>query len=134
MSELATCPNPECGQPGYVSSGPCEYCGYKEAYALQLTTQDGKSATFNISRFHLNKDWAKIYFGDERRFWDDKNQFSIKKDNADWYVVPNPSAPNETLVNGIAQTAETLLQEGDRIAIGRQASGIEKTILYVGFV
>lgn len=134
MSELTMCPREECCQPGYVSPGPCEYCGYKEAYALQLTTQDGKSATFNISRPNLNKDWAKIYFGDERRFWDDKNQFSIKKDNADWYVVPNPSAPNETLLNGIAQTTETLLQEGDRIAVGRQASGIEKTILYVGFV
>jgi serine/threonine protein kinase len=43
-----------------------------------------------------------------------------------WMIRHHPDAPNETLVNGKAVQGEMLLAEGARVAVGREAKGIEK--------
>jgi hypothetical protein len=40
-----------------------------------------------------------------------------------WLVRPNPSAPNETIVNGEVLRSERRLSTGDEISVGRLAMG-----------
>jgi hypothetical protein len=41
--------------------------------------------------------------------------------------VPNPTAKNETLVNGAAVTERVDLQDGMVLGVGRAAKGVVKT-------
>jgi hypothetical protein len=69
--------------------------------------------------------------GEDARFWDTDWQFTLERTNSGWQIVPNPSAPNETLLNGHAVTASTRLGNGDIIGVGREAKGIIKLPLTV---
>ena len=48
-----------------------------------------------------------------------------------WYLLPNGSATNETVLNGMAVTSPTRLCDGDVIGVGRESKGIVKLPLKV---
>ena len=70
--------------------------------------------------------------GDDARFWDPGKQFELRKSSSSWEIVPNASAPNETIVNGIAIKSPTILKHGDVIGVGRASSNVLKTPITVG--
>lgn len=64
--------------------------------------------------------------GDDARFWDDQMQLTLEPDGGDWYVVPNPSAPNETLLDGRKIVGRTRLLDGAELSVGREARRLRK--------
>jgi serine/threonine protein kinase len=63
----------------------------------------------------------------------DGKQFTLEKENGDWYIIPNPAARNQTLLNGKALAAKTPLKENDIIAVGNEAKAVSKMPLKVRF-
>jgi serine/threonine protein kinase len=124
---------PSCNQNGYIFPGPCSCCNFQDESALHVRTLKGKDTTLHIGRV-CNKYWAKIFFKEEYKFWDRTNQFQLIRDGSYWIIFPNADAVNETMVNGRAIYGEKVLRSGDRIGVGRQAKGIETSILYVDFL
>lgn len=68
---------------------------------------------------------------DAQRFLDVKQCTVAKNDSGQWVLTPNPSAPNETLINAKAVTAPTVLRQGDAVAVGRESKGIVKLPMHV---
>ena len=69
---------------------------------------------------YFHQGWALVYFGDDSRYWDKDKQFGIEKREDGWYVVPNPEAPNDTLLNERRVSVPSVLQPNDIIAVGRE--------------
>ena len=89
-----------------------------------------KAVLFNITRRKLNQGWAD-QFGDESRFWAKDWQFHLEKREDGWFVVPNESAPNETMLNSKKITTPQKLSSGDVLGVGREAKGIVKSPMRV---
>lgn len=54
-------------------------------------------------------------------------QFHLKRSaSGQWTIAPDPSAPNETLVNGRAVASAVALKDGDVLAVGREAKKIAR--------
>ena len=68
---------------------------------------------------------ALAQLGDEARFACEK-QFTLEKTAEGWFVDPNPSAPNETILNRETLRSKTRLKSGDELSIGRAAKGAFK--------
>ncbi len=65
-------------------------------------------------------------FGEEVQFAD-THQFTLEKaPEGPWWVVPNPDAVNETILNGKMVSGRTQLADGDRVCVGRTAKGVYK--------
>ena len=126
------CPN--CGQAGvYSPPGPCDICAYSLSRTLFLLTEDGTKAREMNTTKHFDMHWSRTIFGEESKYWDRRNQYSIQPDGSSWFLLPNPSSQNQTLVNGGAITGSYLLQEGDVISVGNEERATEKTKLIVTF-
>lgn len=69
-------------------------------------------------------------FGEDSQFWTDP-QFTLNRDGEEWVVVPDGSAKNETMLNGVAITSSQTLKDGDELAVGRESKGILKLPLAV---
>ncbi len=122
-----------CGAPDNDDGEPCRACGAIPVPAkITFTTDAGESVTFAIG-FQLNRSWAQSVFGDDARYWDVDNQMRVERRDDGWYVVPNASAGNETLVDGVCITAPTRLEPGSVVAVGRESKGIQKTRMIVSF-
>ena len=65
-------------------------------------------------------------FGEDSRFWDNTWQATLQKRSDGWYVVPNPGAPNDTILNGKKIVSAKRVQAGDQLAVGRESKGIVK--------
>jgi hypothetical protein len=70
-------------------------------------------------------------FGEDARFYDASAQYTLSRSEGGWVIIPNAAAVNETLLNGKALVSETLLRDGDVIAVGREAKGVQKLPLTV---
>ena len=68
------------------------------------------------------------YFHADYDSWDRRCQFYIDFNGADWVVEGGPSV-NDTMVNGVAVPSgvQQPIVDGDRIAVGKESKGIEKT-------
>mgnify|MGYP001414307788 CR=1 FL=1 len=84
-----------------------------------------------LLKLDLNQAWAKRKLGEDGQFWDKNLQFSLEPRNQDWVLVPNLSATNDTLVDGVAVTTEIVLSDGILLSVGNQAKGIQKIPLTV---
>jgi hypothetical protein len=71
--------------------------------------------------------------GEDARFWDNNVQCTVEKRADGWYLVPGPSTPNETLLDGRLVTSAVKLAEGQVLAVGREAKGVAKLPLTVAF-
>lgn len=98
--------------------------------SLQL---GGHKISANLSLV-ANRSWVANVMrgGDDARFWDPGKQFELRKSSSSWEIVPNASAPNETIVNGAAIKSPTILRNGDVIGVGRASSNVLKTPITVG--
>ena len=94
---------------------------------------NGQEQEYRISYNYCHRNWAQEYFGDEAKYWDNDQQFSLKKQDSQWFVQPNRYAVNDTLHNAKKITSLTRLRSGDAIAVGKEIKGIVKTICRVSF-
>jgi hypothetical protein len=126
-----TCPT--CGQPAaFTPPGPCIICGYTEKQTLILSKEDGTVVRVMNLKTRFDQSWANGLFADEAKFWDRKEQFTIEHDGPDWILVAAAST-NDTMVNGVRIASSTVLADGDRIAVGKESKGIEKSKIFVSF-
>ena len=73
-------------------------------------------------------------FGEDSRFWDKDEQMKLEKTADIWSVTHNEKAPNETLLNGGAVVSKQVLKNGDKLAVGRERTGISKMPITVRIV
>ncbi|PZM15297.1 protein kinase domain-containing protein [Rhizobium tubonense] len=96
---------------------------------IQLVGSDGQSLQLGVNTDlgqHLLRQ-----FGSDREFWDDRQCVLERTAGGQWTISPMAGTTNETLVNGSTLMAARPLNEGDQIAVGRQAKGIVKMPLTV---
>jgi eukaryotic-like serine/threonine-protein kinase len=91
---------------------------------IELAGPDGRSVRIGV-RTELGKALVR-QFGPDGEFWDNRQCVLERQPGRHWVVTPVHGTTNETLVNGKALTAPTVLQQGDLIAVGRQSKGIIK--------
>jgi len=109
---------------------PAGTAGKDVTGSLVLSYNGKPVTTFNISapfgREHVKK------LGDDSKFWT-HDQFKLEKNNKDntWTLIPNPSVPNKTMIDGRAVTSPTKLKPGMVIAVGNPEKKIEKLPLTV---
>lgn len=100
-----------------------------ECPARLVLTHGCTRSEYNVSTDLNNRGVAR--FGSDCRYWDTERQLKLQRRDDGWYVIPNPGAPNETLLNGKAIVAARRLNSGDTLAVGREAKGIQKLSLTV---
>ena len=91
---------------------------------LELVGPDGRAMQLGV-RTELGKALVR-QFGPDGEFWDQRQCVLERNAGRQWVISPLPGTANETLVNGQAITAPRVLEQGDLIAVGRQAKGIVK--------
>lgn len=96
---------------------------------IQLTSDTGRSMSLGV-RTPLGKH-AVRQFGEDFVHWDTDQCVLERGPDGAWQLIPNPGTTNETLLNGAAISAPQPLQEGDVMAVGREAKGIAKLPLTV---
>jgi serine/threonine protein kinase len=94
------------------------------AAGIRLVAGDSKEVTFNITSEVGSRALKDIH--PDSVFFHEKQFILEKGGDGKWCLVPNTSAPNETLLNGRAAKRRTLLNEGDVLAVGREAKGVVK--------
>ena len=107
---------PPVALPARPAAGGLELVGEGVRLAMRVRTSVGRDLCGRL--------------GGDAKYWSPL-QFVIDRKGAAWVVIPNLSATNETLLNGRAITTETPLNEGDVLAVGREAKGIAKLPLRV---
>ena len=65
-------------------------------------------------------------FGPDAEFWDNRQCVIERGPAGQWMLAPAGPTANETLVNGRALTAPRPLNQGDVLAVGREAKGVAK--------
>lgn len=70
---------------------------------------------------------------DADRYWDSSHQATVERRGLEWWLLPNPAAANETMLNGAKVVEPVKLSQGDVLAVGREAKGITKAPVTVEF-
>ena len=122
---------PACGSPGWSSPGPCSICGHADFVPLRFVLQNGTTIEMGRLRTALNRTWARATLGPDGEFWAKDWQMVLRPDWPRWVVEPNPSAVNETLVDGRRISVPVSLVDGMVLAVGREYTGVIKTPLGV---
>jgi serine/threonine protein kinase len=92
--------------------------------AIELQGGDGRSLGIRV-RTELGKGLMQ-QFGPEAEFWDNRQCVIERGPAGQWVLSPVGPTVNETLVNGRALTSPRLLNQGDVVAVGREAKGVAK--------
>ena len=92
-------------------AGPCLTLAGEEQGVLHVRIQSA------IGRPLLER------FGPDARYAG-RRQFTLRPTPEGWLIEPDPSAPNDTLINNERLHAPRILHEGDIIGIGRQSKGL----------
>ena len=90
---------------------------------IELVNADGRSLHIGV-RTELGKALVR-QFGPDGEFWDTR-QCVLERSGQQWLISPVAGTANETLVNGKTLLAPQPLQQGDQVAVGRQAKGVIK--------
>lgn len=130
MSSTA-CPN--CGCSRYPDpGGHCPDCNYPPLRRLTLTGEVG-SLSFGV-RTRLGSALL-LRLSAEAQYAERDEQFSVFCRDSDWFALPRSGTRNATLLNGAIMKGESLLKNGDVIALGSQAGSIKQVMrLLVGTV
>ncbi len=91
---------------------------------VELLGPDGRSVQIRV-RTELGKAMVR-QFGPDGEFWDNRQCVLERHAGRQWVVSPIAGTTNETLINGKTLTEPRVLQNGDVIAVGRQAKGVIK--------
>lgn len=89
------------------------------------------SITANINT-GIGKPVLQTLCGEDGRYASNV-QYTLVREGSSWYVMPNPDAVNETLLNGKKIVEQTPLKPGDQLGVGREEKGIVKAIVTVQF-
>lgn len=107
------------------SSQPQEY----QPKTLVLSGAGGRPVTINIDTV-IGKTVLRQSLGDQAQYFSDP-QFQIKKSNDGWYLVPNNTAVNKTIINGRPASGSVRINLRDRIGVvgksGNQITPISVT-------
>lgn len=111
-------------QPSPASGGTAEAKPPSNVNAqLTLRGDSGEEVVFNlgtsVGRRIINK------LGKDAMYFDEP-QFTLAKEEAGWFVVPNSSAKNATFLNDKPITTRTRLKDGDLLAIGNKETMVTK--------
>lgn len=104
--------------------------GSRSFGAISLTTVLG-SLNANIETVIGNRALRSI--GGEDAQFASSNQFTLFKEKDGWYVLPNVSAVNDTLLNGRKIVSQMKLEPNDVLAIGKEAKGIVKLPMKISY-
>ena len=102
-------------------------CGHRSFRELRLIREDGEIIPMGRLATLVGRLWAQRTLGEDGRFWDPERQMTFEPHPDGWFLVPNPSAPNETLLNGATLIERVDLEQGMVISVGRAARGVQKT-------
>jgi serine/threonine protein kinase len=91
---------------------------------IELLGGDGRSLRIRV-RTELGKVLMR-QFGPEAEFWDNRQCVIERGPAGQWVLAPTGPTTNETLVNGRALTSPRPLNQGDVIAVGREAKKVAK--------
>ncbi|MFC7738893.1 serine/threonine protein kinase [Roseomonas sp. GCM10028921] len=91
---------------------------------IELQGGNGRSLRIRV-RTELGKILMR-QFGPEAEFWDNRQCVIERGPAGQWVLAPVNATTNETLVNGRAVTSPRPLNQGDVIAVGREAKGVAK--------
>ncbi|MFC0386384.1 serine/threonine protein kinase [Muricoccus vinaceus] len=91
---------------------------------IELQGGDGRSLRIRV-RTELGKVLMR-QFGPDAEFWDNRQCVIERGPAGQWMLAPVGPTANETLVNGRALTAPRSLNQGDVLAVGREAKGVAK--------
>ncbi|MBT9554409.1 MAG: hypothetical protein IV100_00215 [Myxococcales bacterium] len=116
------------GLPG-PSGGTAERSTGRAAAPLVIARPDGSELAMSLPTPLTRRLLRSL--GNETRFLDSEQQALFEPREDGWYLVPNTSAPNETLLNGETVWTGTRLKAGDVVAVGRAAKGVAKLPLRV---
>ena len=133
---LATNPDdrPAARQVANVLNGKISLAGTRGGGKNKMLVLSGGSQQLRLNVETALGKYAWAPAGDEAKRFLDECQCTITRNDAgQWTVVPNTSAPNETMVDGKAVTEPAVLQEGMELAVGREAKGIVKIPMIVAF-
>ena len=112
-----------------VATSPIITSPPSPSQAALTLTHDERCLSLNIST-KLSAFLVR-QFGEDSQYWDEDWQMTTEKRKDGWYLLPNGSATNETVLNGMAVTSPTRLCDGDVIGVGRESKGIVKLPLKV---
>jgi hypothetical protein len=114
--------------------GSCTYpppppAGGIQGKLILVDDASGGKVTFGVET-KVGKALLK-QFGDDHKFYH-SDQYALAKDSDGcWQVVPDETAPNDTVYNGKKITETVRLEPGDQLAVGREEKGIIKLPLTV---
>jgi eukaryotic-like serine/threonine-protein kinase len=91
---------------------------------IELLGPGGRTLQIGV-RTELGKALVR-QFGPDGEFWDATQCVLERNARRQWVVSPVAGTANETLLNGKALTAPSVLRQGDLIAVGREAKGVIK--------
>ena len=107
----------------------CLGCGTPLDNPLCLQAEDDRRFEFRLS-LRVNQAWARG-LGADSRLWDKVWQMEFVRKGREWYLVHNPSARNDTILNGHSVSKLERLRLGDVVAVGRANKRILLTRLTV---
>ena len=93
---------------------------------LYCQDQNQRMALYSGMEIENTPSWQQ-FFGPDAQYIS-IDQYTILHQKNRWVLKPNPNVQNETLLNGQKVEKNTILQSGDRIAVGNYDTGIEKCI------
>ena len=98
---------------------------------LILSCESGKAVDMGIATEVSNR-FCQQFGSPDAQFYSDP-QFRLEKADLKWFVIPSPSAKNQTMLNGKAITERQPVAKGDVLAVGNESKGIIKLPLTVDF-
>lgn len=93
--------------------------------SLKLIAGPDRELVFSVSNTQVGSSLAR-QLNEDGRFLDDVQFTIVRRPDGTWVVAPKPETTNETLLNGRPITTETVLKNGDELAVGRASKGIKR--------
>ena len=120
---MATCP--QCGTELLPDSNGCPACGYGARTKIMLSGSLGMlSSTIDLE---FGKTAGQKIVGDDAKYMEDL-QFFLKVIDDKWLIKPYPRQKNPVFLNDSQLTAETVLNDGDKLSLKGKAAFINVNI------
>lgn len=115
---------------------------HKGGFMLYLEFQNYQWSISN--GFQFTREAMFPIYKDSVKYVASEGQFEFIKEGDNWFLIPNPKAPNETIINEKVVVGKTSVNNGDVISIGRVAKAkyfckttvwvcVKNTFLEVGY-
>ena len=120
---MATCP--QCGTELLPGFNGCPACGYGARTKIMLSGSLGMlSSTIDLE---FGKTAGQKIVGDDAKYMEDL-QFFLKVIDDKWLIKPYPRQKNPVFLNDSQLTAETVLNDGDKLSLKGKVAFINVNI------